>query len=158
MNFNENAFDTACRYLSARMRSSGEVKKHLKEKGDTDTEIKEAVTELCERRYLDDVQYAVNYIEYSFAKGRGKLRMIEELRQKSVSREDIEAAFCEYGQEHGDAVFDEKQRAYEQAVACIGRAEITDKTLAKAGRKLVSLGYGSDAVYHALGRLMRKNN
>ena len=60
---NKTALETAYDYLASRMRTAGEVRKHLEGREYPDDEIEEAIEELTGLRYLDDYMYALRYYE-----------------------------------------------------------------------------------------------
>lgn len=156
MNINE----AALRYLTNRSRTEGEMRKHLKAKGFDDEEIKETIEELKTFRYIDDSRYCGEYFRYAFGKGKGKRKVFSELREKGVDSETIEIAFEDYEAEEG---LDERARAFEEAEKVLRLAnidveagdEVTEKVLARIGRKLQSKGYDSGVIYSVIGELRR---
>jgi SOS response regulatory protein OraA/RecX len=107
--------------------------------------------------YLDDVEYASVYISHRIPKGYTFRRISRELSELGVSKEQSEAGLARFIEEQGyDPTAEELQRGREQARKIIGTPATNDsKLLAKAGRKLVALGYTSDTVYAILGEYMR---
>ena len=56
--------------------------------------VEAAITYVESFHYIDDNRYAVNYIQNQGSK-KGRARIMLELRNKGVSQEDIDQAFCE---------------------------------------------------------------
>lgn len=78
--------------LTLKMRSRSEIIKKLDEKQvDEDTQ-RLVLNFLIENRFLDDVQFALSYIEAK-QKKYGPYRLKTYLKQKGISTEDIEKAF-----------------------------------------------------------------
>lgn len=145
--------DTAVKYLATRMRTCGEMRDHLKKKGYEDDEIREVISEFIEFRYLDDEEYCRQYINYACEKGKGPLRIRQELAEKGVDREMIGFAIEDYYDRD-----EELQRALRQAEKTIAGKPVDDKMKGRLGRRLVSLGYSTDVVYKVIGICMRDND
>lgn len=78
--------------LSLKMRSRAEIIKKLSEKQVDDTTQRLVLIFLTENGFLDDVQFALSYIEAK-QKSYGPYRLKTYLKQKGVAPEDIEKAF-----------------------------------------------------------------
>ena len=149
--------DIALKYLAYRDHTISEMITHLKEKEFNQIEIDKIIFELCELKYLDDYNYCRKYIPYSASKGKGKPRIKTELIQKGVAPDIIDIAMEDEG-EAGEALsVSELNRALQQGEKTIAGQEITEKLIAKVGRRLSTLGYTSDVVFKAIGILMKKN-
>ena len=85
-----DALEKAMGYLANRPRSQKKVEIYLREKGYEEDKIKEAVSYLLERKYLDDVEYACMYVRYGLRKGKSLFRIKYELSSEGVSEFDIE--------------------------------------------------------------------
>ncbi len=144
-----NAFDKAAAYLSAQPRTQWEVRKYLKQKEYDTSEIDDAVEQLLEYGYLDDLEYCRSYIRVAAEKGKGQKKIRQELEARGIGRETMEKAFPE---------LDEKKRALEVAVKMArqqlseGKA-LDEKFLARAARRLAGLGYTTDVIYFVIGKL-----
>lgn len=158
-----DAKEAALKFLEHRMRTAYEVRTKLKNLGCDDKEIDETLRFLEDFHYVDDHHYALEYIEYGISKGRGQLRIKQELLKKGIDKETLEDAFVERAEAYGHA-FDfkdsERERAFAQAKKlCDGLYDedgrLPQKQQVKIGRRLVSLGYSSDTVYYVLGKLRR---
>ncbi|MGN1412681.1 MAG: regulatory protein RecX [Anaerovoracaceae bacterium] len=144
-----NAFDKAAAYLSAQPRTQWEVRKYLKQKEYDPSEIDDAVEQLLEYGYLDDLEYCRSYIRVAAEKGKGQKKIRQELEARGIGRETMEEAFPE---------LDEKKRALEVAVK-MARQQLSEgkgldeKFLARAARRLAGLGYTTDVIYFVIGKL-----
>lgn len=144
--------DAALRYLEHRERSKREVRSHLVSKGFHEDEIEEELKYLEEFHYVDDARYCCNYIDYGIGKGRGPVRLRYELTEKGVDSRLIQVLLEER--------FDrdtEKAAAMKEAEKLLtsGPEAPDEKTLAKIGRKLASLGYHTEIIYDLIGRLRK---
>lgn len=159
----QTAFEAACAYLASRMRTTGEVRKHLESKGYGSGEITEAVNDLIGMRYLDDYQYALRYYEYNREKKRGSMRAERELAEKGIDRETIQNAREDFLHEQ---MIDEYEDALEIArkeVFVPGDAfgdgtktrEVDDRLSAKVARKLESRGFARGDIYRVLDEMRR---
>ncbi len=153
--------DAAMKFLEHKMRTEKEMRTKLVSLGYAEEDIDGVVELLRSYHYIDDHHYALEYIDFSSAKGRGRLRIKQELLQKGIDRETVEDAFVERAESYGDA-FDykdsERERALEQArKICeridVGENGLDEKQKAKIARRLAALGYAGDAVFYALGRI-----
>ena len=145
--------DTAAKYLASRARSTGEMKIHLKSKGYGEDEIAEVIADFLDYGYLDDEDYCRQYIKYAFSKGKGPLRVKQELTEKGISRDTIVFALEDYEAEESDL-----DRALVQARKTAGDRPIDEKMKGRIGRRIVSLGYSTDIAYKVLGILTREQN
>ena len=94
--------DAAAKYLASRARSTGEMKTYLKSKGYEDGEIAAVIADFLDYGYLDDEDYCRQYIKYAFSKGKGPLRVKQELAEKGISRDTIAFALEDYEMEESD--------------------------------------------------------
>jgi regulatory protein len=145
--------DVAAKYLASRARSTGEMKTHRKSKGYGEDEIAEVIADFLDYRYLDDEDYCRQYIKYAFSKGKGPVRVKQELAEKGVSRDTIAFALEDYEAEESDL-----DRALAQARKTAGDRPIDEKMKGRIGRRIVSLGYSTDIAYKVIGILTREQN
>ena len=151
------AIEAAYSYLDTRMRTKAEVEKKLREKGYSEDEIREAVSELIGLRYLDDYQYALRYYEYNREKRRGSGRAARELAEKGIDAATIRNA-------REDFLYAEKVNEYADALAVAERelelrsesAEWDDKLAARIARKLDGRGFDRGDIYRVLDALRTK--
>ena len=156
--------ETALRYLERRARTAYEVKARLLSKGFSEEEVAETLRYLQELGYLDDAGYCGEYIRYGMEKGRGPLRLEAELAEKGIDaaliRGLLAAAFDM--QSEKDAAMGVAYKILkndtnvtseeEPDLAKTGRPD--EKTVARSGRKLASLGYHDEVIDEVIGRLI----
>ena len=142
--------DAAAKYLASRARSTGEMKTHLKSKGYEDGEIAAVIADFLDYGYLDDEDYCRQYLKYAFSKGKGPLRVKQELAEKGIGRDTIAFALEDYEMEESDL-----DRALAQARKTVAGKPVDEKMKGRVGRRLVSLGYSTDIAYKVIGILMR---
>ena len=145
--------DAAAKYLASRARSTGEMKTHLKSKGYEESEIAAVIADFLDYGYLDDEDYCRQYIKYAFSKGKGPLRVKQELAEKGISRDTIAFALEDYEMEESDL-----DRALAQARKTVAGKPVDEKMKGRVGRRLVSLGYSTDIAYKVIGILTREQN
>ena len=145
--------DAAAKYLASRARSTGEMKTYLKSKGYEDGEIAAVIADFLDYGYLDDEDYCRQYIKYAFSKGKGPLRVKQELAEKGISRDTIAFALEDYEMEESDL-----DRALAQARKTVAGKPVDEKMKGRVGRRLVSLGYSTDIAYKVIGILTREQN
>ena len=89
-NNQSSAINAAFRYLSFRARSEKELRDNLLEKEFSIEEIDAAVTRLKELNYINDRQFASDFVSSrSRNKPKGKKLLIMELKKKGVTIEDV---------------------------------------------------------------------
>lgn len=145
--------DTAAKYLTYRMRTCREMKDYLEQKGFDDAEIDQLITEFIDLHYLDDEEYCRQYINYACDKGKGSLRIRQELSGKGINREVIGFAMEDYYDTDS-----ELDRAIRQAEKTLSGKTVDEKMKGRIGRRLMSLGYSTDVVYKVIGMYMRDND
>jgi len=152
--------DVAIRFLENRMKTMSQLEKHLLSKEYPEDQIAEVLSFFEDYGYINDVDYVAVYISHCIPKGQTIWRIQRELKERGVSDSSIDLGIKRYIEEtEHDPIADEFQRGKIQAEKIIGQNNPADsKLLAKAGRKLVSLGYRSETVYAILGEFMRGNH
>lgn len=149
--------DRAIAYLNVKPRTKAQVIRYLEGKGCKQTEINEAVAELEEYRYIDDLGYARSYFEIGFEKGRGERRIRYELREKGIRDDIIDAAFKEL-----DSVPDPYEQAYEIAARSISKSdehmsyEEREKARGRIVRRLTARGFTQDVAYRVAKELVKQ--
>lgn len=89
----EKAKQNAYRYLSYRPRSISETQTHLRNRGYDQSTIEKVIDRLTELELLDDWEFAQYWVEQRETfKPRGRLALRQELYQKGLSREIIDAS------------------------------------------------------------------
>jgi regulatory protein len=90
------AYDQALNYLSLRKRSTKEVTDYLKRKHYETEVIDRTLARLVDNKLVDDLDFAHSWVnDRNILKPRSKRVLEGELRQKGVSREDIEVVLAE---------------------------------------------------------------
>lgn len=91
------AYNQAIHYLSRRMRSETEVRKHLAEKETDESIINEVIVKLYEYKFLNDNEFAIAYVRTQANTSDKGLDVIKrELKEKGISQPDIEEAIQEF--------------------------------------------------------------
>ena len=146
-----DALEKATAYLSRKPHTEKEVLEYLQRKGYGPDESAQAVSELKEYGYLDDLAYAKMYFEYGFEKGRGKDRISRELAAKGVARDVIEQAYNAMEEKP-----DEQEMAMRLAEQVIRESgglsdgmtyEEEQKLQAKIVRRLAARGFNGSVCY-----------
>ena len=152
--------EVSLRHLANRPRTKKEIRDHLIKKGFENEEIKEEIEYLLEHKYIDDSNYAEEYIRYGFSKNKGIGRIEMELYQKGVSKDDFSKGYFAYEDEYQIDIKNlERENCYNEADKIMSRVlVIDDKAIAKLGRRLSSLGYKSSLVYEIIGKYMKEKN
>ena len=160
----KTAFEAACSYLAPRMRTTGEVRKHLESREYPEAEITEAINNLIGMRYLDDYLFALRYYEYNREKKRGVLRAERELLEKGIDRDTVRNA-------KEDFLYEQKVDEFEDALgiarkevwvqpdvygAAVHAREVDDRLTAKIARKLEGKGFSKGDIFRVLDRIRRE--
>jgi len=91
MNAPNNAMQEAMKLLAYRSRSVHEMTARLQDKGYSDGDISETINRLLEWGYLNDSQFAENWVKSRLRnKPMGPIRLRKELQQKGISKEIID--------------------------------------------------------------------
>ncbi len=149
--------EKAAGLLDARDYSEAGLKKRLRASGYSEGEAEEAGSLLKERGYIDDEAFALRLAERLYASGRGRLAVIRGLEEKGVGREPA----AEAADKASELFPSEEARALAAAYKACGIKDAEDpepadeKKLAKAARKLSSLGYESSVIWSVLEKLQR---
>jgi len=157
--------ETALRFLEHRARTAYEVKAHLLSKGFSGEETAETLRYLEELGYLDDAGYCREYIRYGMRKGRGPLRLQSELAEKGIDaalvRSLLEGDFDRQAEKEAAMRVVTKALKSDGGVAYEGEPDSEkaggpdEKTVARIGRKLASLGYHTEVIYEIIERLRK---
>ena len=160
----KTAIEAAYAFLASRMRTTDEVRKHLKSREYGEDEITEAVNELIGMRYLDDYLYALRYYEYNREKKRGVLRAERELVDKGIDRETARNA----GE---DFLHEQKVNEFEDALDIALKEvfvpsdiygkppvmkTVDDRLMAKIARKLEGKGFSKGDIFRVLESIRRE--
>ena len=165
----KTAHEAAYAYLANRMRTSEEVRRHLREKEYDEAEITEVINDLIGLRYLDDYLFAARYYEYNREKKRGAMRAERELLEKGIDKETVRNA-------REDFLYEQKVDEFEDALE-IARKEVftapdmfgdplsggkviakpyDDRLAAKIARKLEGKGFSKGDIFRVLDSIRRE--
>ncbi|WP_350345031.1 regulatory protein RecX [Proteinivorax tanatarense] len=90
----KKAIGKALRYLSYRARTELELKNYLDKKGVPQRDIEEIISELKNYGYINDDEYATQFINYqAFTKLKGPQKIKFELTKRGISRETMDSVF-----------------------------------------------------------------
>jgi regulatory protein len=93
----EVAKEKALRLIMMRPRSTTEIRRNLSQKGYDGALIEEVINRLEETQLLDDEAFAAYWVEQREAfRPRSQMALRQELQQKGVGRETIDAALTEF--------------------------------------------------------------
>ena len=142
----EVALNKATNYISKSQKSQEEVKKYLKKKGFEDDIIEFVINKLLDYHFVDDNDYAKNYIKSKTSKN-GKIKLKFCLKQKGVSEEIINNCIEEYSK---DTI-----SVYDVANKYLKNKELNKETKQKAYRYLSSRGYSSEDILSCLNKIFK---
>jgi regulatory protein len=145
----EQAMLQAFNYLSYRSRSTREIQQYLRKKGHAPETIESVVKRLSDLHYLDDVHFAVSWVENrSRAGGRGPHLLRSELLQKGVARETAEQALADTAGEQEETALG----AARKKASTLRAAEYAEFSR-KLGGYLSRRGFSSDVVWDTVKRV-----
>lgn len=153
----DKALHAAARQIETRPRSVSEIKLFLRRKQYPPEAIERAVARLGELGLLDDAAFSRYWLDNRRAfRPRGALALRNELRQKGVGRDTIEAALAEQPEEEGG----EQERAMELARANLRKYQSADRASfqRRLGGLLMRRGYTADTVRPIVARLWAELN
>jgi len=111
------AYARALHFLGYRTRSAKEITERLKRDEWTDEVIERVIARLIHEKYLNDSHFAEVWVEHrTISRPRGAYMLRQELRQKGVASETIDAALPDADQELENAVaaVERKLRTWEK--------------------------------------------
>ncbi len=136
------AMNIALNYISKALKTKKQVKDYLIKKGFSQDIVWKTVDRLKELNYVNDVEYAKRFAEFS-SKTEGKRLSDFKLMQKGVKKADIEAA-REY------VSVDTQSTAIRLAEKRLKNKEITKELLAKTYRYLIGKGFSYEEAETAI--------
>ena len=149
----ERALERALTFLEQRDRTEAEVRERLAKAGFGEDAREAALAKLKELGYVDDEDYAVRYVEALIAKGRGSLRVREELRRKGIpealARNAVEDG-CDRERE-AETALEAARKAFSELPRELIEKE-PRKAAEKVSRRLVSRGFP----YEIIGEVMER--
>lgn len=147
-----SAIEEAVRYAGRGMHTAREIEDHLNKRKYDFEEIRAAMRDMGAMGYLDDEGFCRSYIEKYYECGRGLIR----IRQELVSKRKADPFMVDKVFEECDFPLSEHERAEELTEKLIKGEAVTDKLIAKVGRKLAYNGYDTDIVMAIVRTLSEK--
>ena len=149
----KNAKEKALSILERKDQTEYQMTKALKDSAYSEEEICETIEWLKELGYIDDIDYANRYLEILITKGRGRIRIKQEMRKKGLSGSEIDAII--------DDGFSENQE-HEKALA-IARKLVDSlpediekqQLMRKISSKLVTQGYNFDIINSVINQVIK---
>lgn len=147
---NNQAINSAVKYLSYRQRSIKEVNEHLNRKGYEESIIEKTIDYLLEKNYLNDYEFAQSFIrDKSYLNKYGINKIRYELLNKGVSKEIVAKTLRFDGDEEYDnamALAQKKMNSY--------RGQDRNSIYRKLGGFLQRRGYRYDTVSKVLKEVL----
>lgn len=144
-------YEYALGALARRMRSIAELKRLLRQRVDSETEIGQTLVELVIRRlkdqgYLNDAKYAAAFSAYRRDNEKfGRRRIVTELKAKGVHSEiidkSVDSTFSEVNEEKQAREFLRRKRLQKPC---------DQKQAARIFRQLVRAGFGAKTIFTIL--------
>ncbi len=145
----EVAFQKALQFISHRPRSVEETRQRLRKKGFSDEVVEATLNKLLEKHWLDDLDFARQWIENRNAfRPRSDRLLAYELRLKGVADDVIAQALNKYGGDENDLAY---QAGIKKAEQC--RNETRLDFLKKVGGFLGRRGFHYGIVKPTVERL-----
>ncbi len=143
------ALDVAVAFLAARPRTVREVEKRLEQAGYEETVREQVIQRLSREGYLNDAEFADQWVQSRSERALGSRRLAQELQKKGVDRDVVHAALAQVEEE------DQLRIAAELAEKLLARTrgkdarDVQRKVLAALARR----GYGWDVARAAIARV-----
>jgi regulatory protein len=146
-------YDYAIGALGRRMRSVAELKRLLRNRVESDTEIGKTLVELIvvrlkDQGYLNDAKYAAAFSSYRRDNEKfGKMRVVNDLKQKGVHGDVIEKAVSSAYEEVKEETL---AREYLRRKRIQKPKERDQKQAARIFRNLMRAGFGAKTIFAIL--------
>ena len=154
----EKFYNSSLRFLSYRPRSEKEVREKLKSKKAPSEIIKEIVTKLKEKKFINDEEFAKLWIESRLRFKPRSVHLIKlELKQKGISDEIIESGIK--NQELGaESDLEQAKKLVEKKMTRIRNkfGMTREEIYQKLGRYLASKGFCWDTIKNSIDEALRK--
>ncbi len=136
------AFDCAVSLLSHSIRTRGELVQRLRERGIADAAIEPAMDKLAAYGYVDDADYAKEFVQSAVSVGRwGRIAVSHRLQEKRLDRALIDDAMAAYTDE------DERRNARRQLDSLMKGTIVDERKLRqKAFAALTRHGFSYDTI------------
>lgn len=150
--------NSAFRYLSNRNHSSFELKNKLKKKGFATSVIDTVISELLEKKYLNDYTFADNFVRHRIERRKeGVMKITSELYKKGIPR-NIIAEVTETIKEHPQNIENATELGTKKLEKIKNRGETDyNKIKSKLFLFLKGRGFTSDVIFDVINELISKN-
>ncbi len=150
--------NSAFRYLSNRSHSSFELKNKLRKKGFDTTIIETVVADLNNKKYLNDFEFAKNFVRHRVERRKeGVMKITSELFKKGISREII-SEVTELINEHPQNIENAIELGKSKLEKIQKRGETDyNKIKSKLFNFLKGRGFTSDVIFDVIGKLNIKD-
>ena len=136
------AFSLGLKYINKAFKTKKQVKTYLISKEISYNSVKFAIEKLTDLGYLNDVEYAKQYIE-TYSNSQGKRMVDYKLMMKGVNKEDIESAYT-------SIEIPSKENAKLIAEKRLKNKEINRENILKTYRYIVSKGFSFEEAEYAV--------
>ena len=136
-------------FISKSQKTQKQIKDYLTKKGFEDTIINYVLQKLEEYNFVNDEEYAKNFVKYK-TKSSGKRKILMELKQRGV-REDLAKNSVE-------SFSKDEENIYSVAEKYLKLKERDFKTKQKAFRFLSSKGYESENILACLNKFFKEED
>ena len=137
------AMEQSIKYLAKALKTEKELRDNLRSKGYEDKIIDDVVLKLKEYDYIDDLKYALAFVNSATSKGPYRLKF--ELKLKGISDEIIEEALADLP--------DDSDNLQRLANRYLKGKELNQKTFSKLYQYLMGRGFESDKVASIINKL-----
>lgn len=151
----EKYYIMAANFLSYRNRSEKEIRDKLKSKNAGDDIVEQVISKLKEQKFLDDAQFAKEWVRSRTTYRLKSTRIIRiELLKKGIDKEIIDKVLREGDEEYGRV--DDLEQAKKLAQSRIGRYKGMTKQeiYQKLGGFLARRGFGWETIKAAIDQTM----
>ena len=143
------ALSKTLNFISKSQKTQKQIKDYLTKKGFEDTIINYALQKLEEYNFVNDEEYAKNFVKYK-TKSSGKRKILMELKQRGVC-EDLAKNSVE-------SFSKDEENIYSVAEKYLKLKERDFKTKQKAFRFLLSKGYESENILACLNKFFKEED
>jgi len=143
----EVALSKAVGYISKCQKTKKEILKYLLTKGFDETICQQVIEKLEEYKFVDDEEYAKNYIKFK-NKNNGSRKIAMELKQKGVDDEIASQSLENYSCD--------RESVLSVATKYLKNKDRDLKTKQKAYRHLASRGYQLEDIIFALNKFFKE--
>ena len=152
----KNVRDKALSILERKDQTEHQMTTALTDAGYFEEETSNTVEWLKELGYIDDLDYAKRYLEVLVAKGRGRMRIRQEMSKRGLSGEDVINII-------DDGLSPELERENALKIAVKLKDSLPEdiekqKLMRKLSSKLVTQGYSYDIVNSVINSVVNTND